>query len=335
MSDTFAFAGVNGASLYSYGSHQIGGNTSPPVERSRQARSLSKQPGGRSQNAEQTALTIDRTAFALSLFEQRNPHDVRLYFPRTGSELWCSSTMLRATSPYFKDLLDSGFSESSTNTTTVLTPIPSEEDLTSSPRLSRRPDSETGLAQLGAEGGAGESGTMFEDSDDEEERTNPPPRAPKSHPRSPASAAPFHEIIVQDATYTTYRALLSWLLTSNITFRPLRSTLLHRPDSVSPKSIYRLADFLSLPSLKSLALASIKSQLSVMNVAEELFGDVARCFDEVREVEMEFAARCWEVVKDSEGMRTVERRLEEGGAGAEGIGLTMLVLARRLKSSEH
>ena len=84
------------------------------------------------------------------------------------------------------------------------------------------------------------------------------------------------------------------------------------PYPTSPKSIYRLADFLSLPSLVRLALNNYRSQLTVENVAHELFGDVAACYEEIANVALTFAAANWNRIKAQEGMRDVERAVEGG-----------------------
>ena len=84
------------------------------------------------------------------------------------------------------------------------------------------------------------------------------------------------------------------------------------PYPTSPKSIYRLADFLSLPTLARLALDNYRSQLTVKNVALELFGDVAACYDEIAHVALTFAAANWNSIKKQEGMRVVERAVEGG-----------------------
>lgn len=76
------------------------------------------------------------------------------------------------------------------------------------------------------------------------------------------------------------------------------------------------------------ALNSIRDQLTTDNVAYELFGDVAGSFEEVREVEMEFAIEHWEEVKDSVAMKEMEA-LAEAGELPHAVATTMQ-LARRL-----
>lgn len=104
----------------------------------------------------------------------------------------------------------------------------------------------------------------------------------------------------------------------------------HLPTPASPKSIYHLAPFLELPELQSLALEGISSHLSPANVAQELFGETSFLYREVQEVEMAYAAEHWEEVRESEGMKEVDRRAEVGelSAAAACVGVK---LAMRLK----
>ncbi|GAA5854971.1 hypothetical protein JCM8547_002327 [Rhodosporidiobolus lusitaniae] len=94
------------------------------------------------------------------------------------------------------------------------------------------------------------------------------------------------------SAYSTYSALLVYLQSDFIEFCPLTSSfptsLTHAafiatkhavepflPLSVSPKSIYRLADLLDLPGLKRLSFEAFRSSLSVKNAAQELFSDTS------------------------------------------------------------
>lgn len=199
--------------------------------------------------------------------------DVRFSFP-DGHALCASSKALIRASSHFATLLGPGFAES----------IP-----TTNPRKTFTPS----IA----------SSSSFDDSDDDASDSEPDGDAStKSNgtnpPLNPTLPSHFHHIAVSSNTsYTTYRAVLCWILTSHIAFAPLTSSF---PLSVSPtrrayltsyaasspslplptssKSAFRLADFLDLDPLESLALEAIRQGLSVENAAEELFSDVSRVY---------------------------------------------------------
>lgn len=142
----------------------------------------------------------------------------------------------------------------------------------------------------------------------------------------------YREIVITETAYSTYRAVLLYLHTSHISFAPLSSTLhlLHPtskqsrrqrieksllaspkyPSPVSPKSVYRLAHLLEIPSLLALALDKFKSQLSTANAAEELFSDTSALYDDVRAVAHVVAH--WAEVRASQGWRDVNAKIKVG-----------------------
>ncbi|ORY88836.1 hypothetical protein BCR35DRAFT_350750 [Leucosporidium creatinivorum] len=249
----------------------------------------------------------------------RHPNDVRLYFPLCERELWANSAFLAEKSPYFKDLFASGFAEGSLRT--------------ESTRLEKDDD------------GAWRMST-FDDSDDETD-TVPPSSSPiktegdvtssSSPVKSEAGCgSPFREIIITETAFTTYRALLVYLQTAHIDFAPLLSSFnadisfppaatrrkmkittrrldgMSLPLPASPKSIYRLAHLLSLPDLSAQALAALSSQLTPSNVLYELFDSVSGTYDEVQQVELEYAIKHWKEVKCSASMFLMESRAQSG-----------------------
>lgn len=162
----------------------------------------------------------------------------------------------------------------------------------------------------------------------------------------------MHTIEVSGTSYSTYAAILVWIQTQHISFAPLLSTIRSYgndtpavklraaiiasklsanpllPPPVSPKSIYRAAHLFELPALRTLALSAFSSQLTPQNVAEELYSDVAACYDEIKEVCLSYAVKRWSEVKESEGLRRIEAmEVGELPSGAVGIGLE---IARRL-----
>ena len=179
---------------------------------------------------------------------------------------------------------------------------------------------------------------------------------PPDNPDSPSSSkddsasnlAPFRLINIDAAAYTTYRAILCWMQTGSIWFAPLRSKFRLEFDSInsrnneidslrldpsyplaaSPKSVYRLAHFLDIPSLASLALANLKSQLTIQTIPFEVFGDVAACYQDIAEIELRFAAANWGEIQAGEGIKVIEELVEKGLY--ETYGLMSMRLLREL-----
>ncbi|KAL8277521.1 hypothetical protein RQP46_010076 [Phenoliferia psychrophenolica] len=83
-------------------------------------------------------------------------------------------------------------------------------------------------------------------------------------------------------------------------------------ERVSPKSVYRLAHYLDLVELQDLALDVIESELTVENILEELLGETAREYEEIREVEMRFALEYWGEVKKQTRVPELLETMEEG-----------------------
>lgn len=163
----------------------------------------------------------------------------------------------------------------------------------------------------------------FDDSDDEADD------ATASHlpkPTDDDSSALYHEIVLPQACYTTFEAVLSYITTGYVDFAPLSATRSaekrsasrdkHLADNpllplrASPKSVYRLAHLLELPDLAALALANIERQLTVESVAQVLFCDVSLCYDAVKDVALGYALRKWSEVQMSKGMQEVQRQVE-------------------------
>lgn len=253
---------------------------------------------------------------------EQSPHDVCLDFVQVGKQLWANEDFLVAASPYFKDLLNSAFTEGA----------PTLSDLSSEPAEAlsytfAESDAETDSAELVKER-----------------------KASRSKP-----LAPFKRVAITETSYTTFFAVLVWLQTRHVSFAPLVSSFRtadktpgdarasrtaavtslaasqdpHLPAPASPKSIYRLADLLSLPSLRSLALAHLVSQLTPSTAAHELFSDVATAYPDVRDAVLGYVVERWAEVKGSEAMRETEEKAEAGEL-PEGAVMTALLLAKKL-----
>ncbi|BGP55282.1 hypothetical protein JCM8202v2_002880 [Rhodotorula sphaerocarpa] len=96
---------------------------------------------------------------------------------------------------------------------------------------------------------------------------------------------------------------------------PLARLYPHRPKPVSPKSLYRLAHFLEIPTLQQTCLDALRKELSPETVAYEVFDDpMAEVYDEVVRAELDFALANWDKVRASKAMRAVRARVLDEGA---------------------
>ncbi|TNY23941.1 hypothetical protein DMC30DRAFT_238402 [Rhodotorula diobovata] len=257
-----------------------------------------------------------------TLVHQQSPNDVCLDFVQLGQQLWTTKAFLVALSPYFNDLLSSEFAEGNASVS----------------ELSSAPDENASYP--------------FDDSDAE---TDAAEVVEDSKKAASKPLAPFKRIPISEATYTTYFSVLLWMQTRHISFAPLESSLRPAdntsdgcwkerrtkvkdivdsqgpllPFPASPKSVYRLADLLSLDELKSLALANLISQITPLNAAYELYSDVATCYTAVRDAILTFVVEHWKEVKDAPATKEMERRGEAGELSPATTGTSML-LARKL-----
>ena len=245
------------------------------------------------------------------------PSNVKFSFPHNRS-LFGNVDSLSKASTYYKTLFESGFAEGSPST-------PEQGAAKSNRRIVERD---------------------FDDSDDDDEEDIVPEATPIPSTASDTPAAAtvpssdtltkpdpsFRLVNIDAAAYTTYHAVLCYLQTGRITFAPLRSSFRLQPDSTvhrnakiselhsdpshplpaSPKSVYRLADYLDLPVLAKLALENIKRQITVENVAFEAFGDVAGRFGAVADIELDFVVENWNEVRQSLAMAEIERLANDG-----------------------
>ncbi|BGP00317.1 hypothetical protein NBRC10513v2_004541 [Rhodotorula toruloides] len=237
------------------------------------------------------------------------PHNIRLFFPAHGADLWAESTLLSRSSPYFKMLLPSGFSESNT-----VCPCAT---------------------------------CIFDDSDDETDelyfKKHPPRQDVRDEPQ-----CTHKEIKITETAFTTYRAVLAFLRTGFIAFAPLSSTLLSSspadaptrasrieavvstdptlPYPVSPKSTFRLAHLLELDNLQELCLANLAKQLTVDCAAVELFSTSVR-YDDWRKVVLDFVADNCDAVTASSAWAEVTEKVKRDEI--RGSGPIMLELFER------
>ncbi|KAL8291326.1 hypothetical protein RQP46_002304 [Phenoliferia psychrophenolica] len=225
------------------------------------------------------------SAFLLS----PNPNNVRFIFSRDGGrELWASASVLAIVSPYFKKFFDSS---------TLDLPKPNP------PTSHNASFSRSALA--------------FDDSDDDDTLADPPLFAPES------SKHPHHTIKITDFSYITYYAVLSWILSHQIDFRlrdathKERSSTLPRP--ASPWSVYRLAHLLEIPELRALALAAIRSQVTVATVVADLFSETSGKYPAVLDVLCHFMVEHREEMRDAGCWEEIARMVKATPAWADQV----------------
>ncbi|KAF8214498.1 hypothetical protein K438DRAFT_1749607 [Mycena galopus ATCC 62051] len=94
-------------------------------------------------------------------------------------------------------------------------------------------------------------------------------------------------------TDISWNALLYYLYTNKIVFCTPNSRA-HGTSQIpecSAKSMYRLADKFHLEKLKSLALESLRFQLSANNIVREAFSTFTSLFPEIQDIEAEFLVK--------------------------------------------
>ncbi|GAA5885909.1 hypothetical protein JCM6882_004198 [Rhodosporidiobolus microsporus] len=259
------------------------------------------------------------------------PHNVLLAFPRSGREIWTSESILCA-SPYFEALFKSGFAESVSTSTSKKSKSPQKQKEAVETSLSSFPD----------------------DSDDE---TDSSPQLTKPISHAPPSFN-YKTITVTEAAFSTYLAVICFLQCQSISFAPLRSlSAPNQPQStskpksrkrarhttgpaqpsalplpVSPKSVFRLAHFLTLPTLADLALFDFRTQLSAQNATAELFSPFCALYPEARDAVLDFVAEHrTEVGEAEETKKRMEKLASEGEEEVSAAEAVMLAkLATRL-----
>jgi len=217
---------------------------------------------------------------------------VRLFFPgingRPDAELWTTERLLTTSSSYFGNLFRSGIAETVTiGVKRARTRSSTVEQAAARRRLLYK---------------APVTKQLVEDSDRETDaltfqgKLGQVPPAP--HDPLDDGEIPYKQVTVEQAAYTTYRAVLLYLSTGFIQLAPLSSSFaaapvpreartaalfaLHivdpfLPVPASPESVYRLAHVLDLKQLKSMALRFVRDEaLTVSTAPAELFSELAR-----------------------------------------------------------
>ncbi|KAI0826417.1 hypothetical protein BC629DRAFT_78835 [Irpex lacteus] len=190
--------------------------------------------------------------------------------------IYANSALLRANSFYFDSLFDTGFVES--RPTSLRGPFPegrqnftSEYDYDSDSDLE---DEDTGHSDHGF-GDARPSSSESLAIDEVFQHQSSIAVANQATGEQSGRV-----IVIPDIAFSTLKAAIFYLCTGELNFAALRSSSLARPDTTvesawqappcSPKSMYRLADKLSLMDLKDTAMANFVSQLTTTTIVQEL-----------------------------------------------------------------
>ncbi|KAI0088865.1 hypothetical protein BDY19DRAFT_152585 [Irpex rosettiformis] len=212
--------------------------------------------------------------------------------------LYVNSTVLRANSEYFDGFFKVGFTEA--EVTSLHDGFPTDKAICTS-EYDYESDSDLDDEQLISEDDTeisdGHGGSTDMDSNKE-------PIFDMSAPKG-AGEQSGRAIVIPDVAFTTIEALIYYLYTGTVSFAPLRSsppvpeTLLDEmvPETISlsvpqcsPKSMYRLADKYGIVALREQARLNIQSQLRDKNIVTELRSHITGIYDEIRNMEVEYAS---------------------------------------------
>ncbi|KAK0502101.1 hypothetical protein EDD18DRAFT_1346670 [Armillaria luteobubalina] len=119
-----------------------------------------------------------------------------------------------------------------------------------------------------------------------------PPQTPPTMTSSPVLRAERFGSVwyINDAAYRTWKALLAYLYTREISFASLKSNgnLRITIDACSPKSMYRLAVKANLDGLQELAFENLRSQLTPGNVIAEVFSKFSGQHTKILDMEVKY-----------------------------------------------
>ncbi|KAH8915195.1 hypothetical protein BT69DRAFT_1304042 [Atractiella rhizophila] len=235
-------------------------------------------------------------------FDDADFADVVFRFPakenETVLEIYSQKKILSHFCDYFEEMFESDMAESSTSK--VITDAGPEAK-------SAIKDMETKPSE--------DADSEETDSDEERDRLYRKLYKPRKTER------PVSVVNVRGASYTTYKAMLRYILSGTIHFGPLSSNLkaerLHPPhggdgsdapwvyrlektDVASPKSIYKLADRYRLEKLKSEALERIKTELGNYSAVYELNSKFSKTYPDVYREVAKYLTTNWSKVKNTE-----------------------------------
>ncbi|KAG6917603.1 hypothetical protein DXG01_001832 [Tephrocybe rancida] len=240
---------------------------------------------------------VDDVKFCL--FTRRGKHDVT-----NPAILFSNSSMLHGQSPFLDELM------SDVNTETVTAedladPIYAVYDYTSDSDLESESDSSDSDVDNLIDLESQASTEVLSVHRSEAHRL--PPRTLREGERA---------IFVRDTAFETWKALVFYLYTKEIHFKPLTSSrgteASEHVVTCSPKSMYRLATKIGYPELQALSLKAIVGGLSESNILEEMFSHFSSLYPEVQKAEVDVLVSLLTkpaVVEDLKNkMRTVAAR---------------------------
>nr|GAT60561.1 predicted protein [Mycena chlorophos] len=125
-------------------------------------------------------------------------------------------------------------------------------------------------------------------------------------------------IVLKGTAFKTWKALLYYLYTGRIRFNQLtshadasESSLAASGPSCSPKSMYRLADKFGFADLQALALDSISTQLSQVNIIHEVFSSFTSMYPAIQDLEVDFLVKNFPV-DASESLAAMTQQICDG-----------------------
>jgi Zn finger protein HypA/HybF involved in hydrogenase expression len=241
----------------------------------------------------------------LPCYSLTNGNDVALVFPfekatPAPAVLWAKKVDLMKLSHYFEAMFTGGYSENDnilTETCAVLQACQND--------LNRV------VAEEEVKGRCTSPASSDSDVEDDEATELGAMDTESTEYVTASSSSPIHYIPIHDYAYKTYEGLLKWALTGKIKFAPLKSTHPTSPSSdPSAKSVYKLAHQLGVKELEGIAAANFKSQLSHVNVLEELFSSTCFAYPVLRDAGMKVLEREWGKVKKSGGLDSIFKLVE-------------------------
>ncbi|GAA5848248.1 hypothetical protein JCM9279_000989 [Rhodotorula babjevae] len=269
------------------------------------------------------------------------PSAVRLFFPAhddcPAAELWTAQHLLTSSSPYFRTLFKSGLAECI-------------------PVAAQSAQKEASAAVL--VDGPVRSDQDFDDSDDETDDFI----FERDEPSCALVTSEYKQVVITQAAYSTYCAVVLWLKTGYIAYAPISSSFSSigtgvdgdtsmqsaavtptrrdalkaartadrsLPSPVSPKSVYRLAHILELPELETHALRHFgKTCLTLETAPVELFSDLSRDHATWRAVILDWVVERYDEVKRTTAWKEVKRRVADNEI--ERVAHVLLELTDRL-----
>ncbi|KAF8893847.1 hypothetical protein BD779DRAFT_955341 [Infundibulicybe gibba] len=156
-------------------------------------------------------------------------------------------------------------------------------------------------------------------------------------PRAPAGRV-GRIVFIPDISYKTWKALIWYLYTHEISFRPLASQAREINTSVvgsstppcSPKSMYRLANKLGIEELRALSLTAIQSGITKENILKEMFCKFTSYYPEIQEFESTFLISHFASIPTDEVDRA--GNLLEGEGFPHPVGILWKVIRKTLSS---